>query len=129
MAKKVIKSKSLPEPKAPYSMATMAGNTMYISGLVALDKQGEVLGKGDIVAQIRRILEIMKELVAVEGGELSDVTKTTVYLTSFENYSEMNNVYREFFPAEPPARATVKTELVNPDFLVEVDAIAVIERT
>jgi aminoacrylate peracid reductase len=128
MAKRVIHCKSLPEPTAPYSMATMSGNTMYISGLVALDKQGELMGKGDIVAQTHRVLEIMRELVGVEGGQLTDVTKTTVYLTNFENYAGMNKVYREFFPAEPPARATVKSELVNPGFLVEIDAIAVIDR-
>jgi enamine deaminase RidA (YjgF/YER057c/UK114 family) len=68
---------------------------------------------------------MMKELHAVKGGQLSDVTKATVYLTDRENYSEMNNVNREFFPTEPPARATIK-ELVDPKFLVGIGAIATI---
>jgi hypothetical protein len=54
-------------------------------------------------------------------------TKTTVYLTDFQNYAEMNKAYREFFPTKPPARATIKVELLDPKFLVENDAIAVVD--
>jgi enamine deaminase RidA (YjgF/YER057c/UK114 family) len=69
----------------------------------------------------------MNELLTSVGGRLSDVTKTTVHWTDFQNYSEMNKAYREFFPTEPPARATIKIELLDPRFLVEIDAIAAID--
>ena len=95
-------------------MATMAGNLMFISGLVSLDGQGELVGQSDILAQTYRVLENMKELLTSVGGQLSDVTKTTVYLTDFQNYAEMNKAYREFFPTELPARATIKVELLDP---------------
>ena len=127
MSKTVITTPHLPTPKAPYSMATMAGNLMFISGLVSLDGQGELVGQGDIRAQTYRVLGNMKELLTSVGGQLSNVTKTTVYLTDFQNYAEMNKAYREFFPTEPPARATIKAELLDPKFLVEIDAIAVID--
>ena len=100
---------------------------MFISGLVSLDGQGELVGQSDILAQTYRVLENMKELLTSVGGQLSDVTKTTVYLTDFQNYADMNKAYREFFPTELPARATIKVELLDPKFLVEIDAIAVVE--
>jgi enamine deaminase RidA (YjgF/YER057c/UK114 family) len=57
---------------------------------------------------------------------MSDITKTTVYITDMANFAAMNEVYKSYFPSEPPARATVKADLVNKDFLVEIDAIAVV---
>jgi reactive intermediate/imine deaminase len=107
-------------------MATTAGNLVFVADIVALDASGNIVGKGDIKAQTRQVLENIKELVAAAGGTLSDVTKTTVYLTDFGNYASMNEVYREYFANSPPARATVKVELFNPSFLVEIDAIAVV---
>jgi reactive intermediate/imine deaminase len=103
-----------------------SGNLVFVAGIVALDASGNIVGKGDIKAQTRQVLENIKELVAAAGGTLSDVTKTTVYLTDFGNYASMNEVYREYFANSPPARATVKVELFNPSFLVEIDAIAVV---
>src|SRR4051794_16022864 len=104
MSKTVIFSPRVAAPTAPYSMATFARDTMYVSGLVPVDQHGEPVGVGDIRAQTTRVLEIMRELIASTGGQMSDVVKTTVYLTNVENYSEMNDVYRSFFPKEAPAR-------------------------
>jgi enamine deaminase RidA (YjgF/YER057c/UK114 family) len=114
MTKGVVSAPKVATPPAPISMATTAGNLVFVADIVALDASGNIVGKGDIKAQTRQVLENIKELVAAAGGTLSDVTKTTVYLTDFGNY------------ASPPARATVKVELFNPSFLVEIDAIAVV---
>jgi reactive intermediate/imine deaminase len=126
MTKGVVSAPKVATPPAPISMATKAGNLVFVAGIVALDASGNIVGKGDIKAQTRQVLENIKELVAAAGGTLSDVTKTTVYLTDFGNYASMNEVYREYFANSPPARATVKVELFNPSFLVEIDAIAVV---
>jgi reactive intermediate/imine deaminase len=126
MTKEVVSAPKVATPPAPISMATKAGNLVFVAGIVALDASGNIVGKGDIKAQTRQVLENIKELVAAAGGTLSDVTKTTVYLTDFGNYASMNEVYREYFTNSPPARATVKVELFNPSFLVEIDAIAVV---
>ena len=75
------------DPPAPISMATKAGNLVFVAGIVALDASGNIVGKGDIKAQTRQVLENIKELVAAAGGTLSDVTKTTVYLTDFGNHA------------------------------------------
>jgi len=123
--KEVINTPKVATPTAPFSMATKVGTTVFVAGIVALDANGNLVGDGDIKAQTRQVLENIKELVFAAGGSLSDVAKTIVYLTDFANYAGMNEVYREYFSEAPPARATVKVELLDPRLLVEIDATAV----
>jgi reactive intermediate/imine deaminase len=126
MARIVISSPRLAKPTAPFSMGVKGGNVVFFAGLVATNEKGELIGKGDIRAQTRQILENMKIVAETAGCSLKDVTKTTVYLTDFANYAGMNEIYGQYFPQDPPARATVGAALINPDFLIEIDAYAVI---
>lgn len=126
MAKRVISTPKVAQSSLPLSQATLAGNLLFIGGAVATNARGEVVGKGDITAQARQTLENIKAIVEAAGGTLRDVTRTTVYLTDLANYTGMNEVYRTYFPVEPPARATVRVDLANPDFLVEIEAMAVL---
>ena len=98
---------------------------LFVASIVAFDASGNLVGDGDIKAQTRQVLENIKELVFAAGGSLSDVTKTTVYLTDLANCG-MNEVYREYFAEAPPASATVKVELFGPRRLVEIGAVAVL---
>ena len=128
MAKSIISSPKIATvPGAPYSPGTKAGNLVFVAGMLALDASGQIVGRGDIAAQTRQALDNVKAIVEAGGGRMSDITKTTVYITDLANFAAMNEVYKTYFPSEPPARATVKADLVNPDFLVEIEAIAVIE--
>jgi reactive intermediate/imine deaminase len=124
MPKRVIRSAKVAESKLPLSQATLAGNILYIGGAVAHDARGQLVGKGDIRAQTRQALENIKALVEAAGGTLLDVARITVFLTDLENFAGMNEVYATYFPAEPPTRATVRVDLVNPDFLVEIQVTA-----
>ena len=126
MPKKMIRSPKVAATSLPLSQATQAGNVLYISGAVAFNVQGEIVGKGDIRAQTQQVLENIKALVETGGGTLRDVTQTTVYLTDLANSTGMNEVYRTYFAVDPPARATVRVDLGHPDFLVEISATAVI---
>jgi reactive intermediate/imine deaminase len=126
MPKKVIRAPGVADSSLPLSQATLAGNTLYIGGAVAHDARGELVGRGDIRAQTRQALENIKALVECVGGTLQDVTRATVFLTDLANYGGMNEVYGSYFPVDPPARATVRVDLANPDFLVEIEATAVI---
>ena len=85
MKKEVISSPKVAVPTAPFSMATKVGSMLFVAGIVAFDASGNLVGDGDIKAQTRQVLENIKELVFAAGGSLSDVTKTTVYLTDFAN--------------------------------------------
>jgi aminoacrylate peracid reductase len=126
MPKRVISSPKAPQSAFPLSPATLAGKTLYLSGLVSVNESMEIVGKGDIRAQTQQVLERMKSLVETAGGTLHDVTQTTVYITDVANFPGMNEVYQRYFPVDPPARATVRVGLVNPDCLVEIQSTAVL---
>ena len=126
MPKQVIYTPKVAKSSLPLSQATLAGNLLFIGGAVATNERGEIVGKGDIKAQARQALENIKAIVQAAGGTLRDVTRTTVYLTDLANYNGMNEVYRTYFPVEPPARATVRVDLANPEFLIEIEATAVL---
>lgn len=126
MSKKVISTAKLAKPGGPYSQAILAGNLLFVAGTVATNERGEVVGLGDIKAQTRQTLENIKAAIEAAGGTMRDVTRTTVYLTDFASYAGMNEVYAAYFPVEPPARATVRADLVHPKFLIEIEATALL---
>ena len=124
--KKIIKSELVATPNAPISMAVSVAGTVFVSGIVSLNASGEIVGHGDVRAQTHQILANILSLLEEVDGALTNVVKTTVYLTDFKNYAAMNEVYSEYFKVDPPARATVKAGLFSSDLLVEIDAIAVV---
>ena len=126
MAKRVLTSPRLAKPTMPYSSATQAGNMIFVAGMVSQDAKAQIVGLGDVAAQTRQVLENVKAAVEAGGGTMRDVTKTTVYITDLSAFPAMNQVFGQYFPVDPPARATVRCELMRPEFLVEIDAIAVV---
>ena len=111
-------------PLAPYSPGAKAGNAVYVSGTLALDSSGNLVGKGDAKAQTRQILESIKAVLEAAGGSLKDVTFNHIFLADMSFYAAMNEVYREYFPVDPPARYCIRADLVKPEFLVEIASIA-----
>ncbi len=100
----------------------------FISGQVALDDQGEVVGAGDFGAQCRFVLEQLDERLLALGGGLANVCKVTVFLRDFENYQQLVALRRELFDtASPPASSAVSVAgLVDDRLLVEIEAVAVL---
>ncbi|MBK1658623.1 pyrimidine utilization protein C [Paracraurococcus ruber] len=111
-------------PLAPYSPGVKAGNTIYVSGVLALDAAGKLVGDGDAGAQTRAVLEAIKAIVEAGGGTMADVAYCNIFLSDMAHYAAMNAVYREYFPTEPPARWCIQCGLVKPEFLVEISAVA-----
>ncbi len=111
-----------------FSPAVRKGNMLFISGLTATDKQGNIVGPGDIVAQTRNILDKIKELMEEAGGSMDDIVKTVDYITTKEGYKGTADVRREYFKnGFPAATGIVIKELLRPDALIEIDAIAVLD--
>ena len=112
-------------PAGHYSHGIVAtGRTLYVAGQVALDEGGNLVGPGDIEAQTRQVLTNLERVVASAGGQLADVVKTAVYLTSLENRAPVGALRKEFFPDPPPVNTLiVVSSLADPEFLVEIDAI------
>jgi aminoacrylate peracid reductase len=114
-----------PPPVAPYSRAVKAGGFIYLSGTLAQDESGAIVGRGDVAAQTRRTLERMRDVLSAAGTSFDHVVSVTVYLTSASDFQTMNGAYREFFPENAPTRTTVITDLVLPDALIEITLVAV----
>jgi 2-iminobutanoate/2-iminopropanoate deaminase len=125
--KKIIKTEKAPIPKAPYSQGVKVGNTVYVAGFVAFDTTGKVV-PGGIKEQTTQVMENIKAVLEAAGSSMKDVVKTTVYLTDTKDFAGMNEVFKQYFPVDPPGRVTVIVRLPLPELLVEVDATAVIDK-
>lgn len=124
MPRERIQTQSAPAPIGPYSQAIALGDLIFASGQVALDPAtGDFLG-GDVQAQTRRALENLSAVLQAAGSSLGQVVKTTVFLTTMENFAAMNSVYGEYFVGEPPARSTIAVAELPKSALVEIEVIA-----
>ena len=101
-----------PAPIGPYSTAVKAGGFIYLSGTLAQDDTGALVADGDVPAQTRRIIDRMREVLAASGSSLEQVVAVTVYLSSATDFATMNDVYRTYWPKDPPTRTTVITDLL-----------------
>jgi len=124
MAFKVIVPVGSAPPLAPYSPGAKAGNTLYVSGTLAMDVAGKTVGVGDVRAQTRHVLESIKSVVVAAGGAMTDIAFNQIFLKDLSDYAAMNEVYREYFPGNPPARYCIRADLVRPEFLVEIASTA-----
>jgi 2-iminobutanoate/2-iminopropanoate deaminase len=122
----VIATTAAPNAIGPYSQAIRAGNTVYVSGEIAIDpKTNQVMAGASIEEQTRRALENIRAILAAAGLTMENVVSTTVYLTDINEFDRMNQVYATFFRAAPPARATVQVARLARDVKIEISAIAV----
>jgi len=119
-----INPPQFPSPIAPYSAGAKAGNTVYVSGVLALGEGGIVLHPGDAAAQTRAVLETIKATLEAAGATMADIAFNHIFLKDLADYAAFNTVYAEYFPGQKPARYCIKTELVKADCLVEIASIA-----
>ncbi len=114
------------KPAGPYSHATVANGFVFVSGQGPFDP--ETNSAPDAFAdQVRQTFENLRIVLEAAGTGLGEVVKVNAYLTDLTRFADFNEVYREFFPSNPPARTTVATGLLG--ILVEVDCIAVIPQS
>jgi 2-iminobutanoate/2-iminopropanoate deaminase len=116
----------LHKPIACYSQVVRRGNIVAASGMASIDETGNIVGPNDITIQTQQTIRNLQAALAGAGAGLKDVIKVTIYLSGFEHYKAMDAAYREFFGDFPPARATVRADLVYPSLLVEIEAWAVL---
>ena len=104
----------------PYSYGIRSGDTLFLSGLVPRSGRDNAPVPGDITAQTRVVMDNAGELLQAAGMSFENIVSSRVYLTDASNFAGMNDAYRSYFSAAPPARATVTSGLAGPDFLVEM---------
>jgi 2-iminobutanoate/2-iminopropanoate deaminase len=120
-----VRAPGLAEPLGHYSDAVRSGNLLFLSGCVALDRDGSLVGAGDVVAQTRQVFANIGEVLAAAGAGFADVVKLTIYLTDIADRVHMSPIRREFFGDWKPASTLVAVSaLALPELLVEVEAVA-----
>jgi 2-iminobutanoate/2-iminopropanoate deaminase len=122
--KTVISTGEAPTAVGPYSQAIAAGRLVFCSGQIPLEPSSGVLIEGDISSQTKRVLENLAAVLRAHGLTMEHVVKTTVFLTDLANFGEMNTVYAQYFPSDPPARSTIQVAALPKGANVEIEAIA-----
>ena len=122
--REVIATDRGPKAIGPYSQAVKANGFIFISGQIPLDPRTQELVEGDAARQTERVMENLKGIVEAAGSSLDRVVKTTVFLKDLADFPAMNEVYSRYFPANPPARATVQVARLPRDVGVEIELIA-----
>lgn len=123
--KEVIATDKAPGAIGPYSQGIAAfGRLVFVSGQLPVDMSTGALADG-IKAQTNASLSNLKSILAAYGCALEDVVKTTVFLSDMNNFVDMNSVYAEYFPQNPPARSAVEVARLPKDAMVEIECIAI----
>lgn len=125
----IIATAAAPQAIGPYSQAVSvpAGRLVFCSGQIPIDPQsGELVGAGDARQQTHRVMKNLLAVLQAAGASFSDVVKTTIYLVDLGHFSSVNEIYASYFPAHPPARATVQVAALPRGAQVEIDATAVV---
>lgn len=116
------------EPKAGISRAVRCGNIIAVTGTAPLDADGTTVAKGNPAAQARRCFEIISSAIEGLGGQLSDVLRTRILLTRIEDWEQVAAVHGEFFGDIRPANTIMQVvRFIDPDWLVEIEADAIVE--
>jgi len=131
MIKEILNPKDVPRPLKPtFSQGvkvTDAKTLVFASGQVALDKDGNLVGKGDAYAQAMKLLENMKRVLNEAGATFDNVVQIKVYLKDMRDFEAIHRARAHYFLKEPPSSTLVQiSQLVHPDMLVEMDAVAVL---
>lgn len=111
--------------KAPISNAVRVGNQILISGQIGIDDEGKIV-PGGMAGETRACLENIREILASYGAGMENVVQVRVYVTDFAGYGQFNDVYREFFSAPFPARATIGTSGLVLGAQIEIEAVAML---
>jgi 2-iminobutanoate/2-iminopropanoate deaminase len=127
MSHRIIATEGAPAAIGPYSQGVVAGGLLYTAMQISLDPaSGELIG-ATAAEQAAQCLRNIVAIVAAAGGVPADVVKTSVYLTDLNEFAAVNDVYAEFFGAEPPARGVAEVAALPKGALVAVEAVAAID--
>lgn len=116
--KEIIRTDKLPSTLMPFSQGVKSGRLIFVSGMTGDGK--------DIQEQSRVALSKIKLVIEAANASLNDVVKTNVFLADGKDFDKMNEVYKEFFPRDYPARTTVQARPAKEQFLVQIDALAIV---
>jgi len=127
--KKIIQPKSLNDPRPRYSQGILAGEgkLLFIAGQTASDKDGNVVGKGDIEAQTHQVFKNLNAVLKEVGGSVDNLVMTTTYITDRKYREGYNRVRQQYYKkSQPTSTLVIISGLANPDYLIEINGVAVL---
>lgn len=128
--KQQITSDKIRQPNGHFSQATVIearGKLVFISGMTSRRADGSIAGIGDVEAQTKQVCENLKAAVEAAGGSMDDIVRVDVYVRNMEHFDKIHKVRREYFKAPAPASTMVEIcKMTSPDYLIEINAIAVL---
>ncbi|MEW6332670.1 MAG: RidA family protein [Thermodesulfobacteriota bacterium] len=128
MTRTIIQPEGLWDPRPRFAQVVQAGKQVYIAGQTAVDEQGHTVGRGDIEVQARQVFENLGKCLAAVGADFRHVVKLNVYSTDLDAHKETIRTLRGEYFREPVASTTVQvSRLVDPDWLLEIEAIALLD--
>ena len=123
--KKPVLSQDAPKVVGPYSQAILTGNTLYVSGNIAIIPETGEMDTLNFETELRRVMLNLEAVLKEAGMSYENVVKATVFMTDLRNYKLMNTIYAEYFKKDPPARETVQVVALPKGAHVEISCIAV----
>ncbi|XP_047038712.1 2-iminobutanoate/2-iminopropanoate deaminase-like [Helicoverpa zea] len=123
VTKTIVSTPNSYKPVGPYSQAILAEKTLYVSGVLGMDAQSQLV-PGGAEGQARQALNNLKQILGAGGATIDSVVKTTILLAKMEDFQAVNQVYSEFFTKDCPARATFQVGKLPLEAAVEIEAIA-----
>jgi 2-iminobutanoate/2-iminopropanoate deaminase len=128
MDKLVIHTPDVPPARVPLSQGIKAGEWIFVSGQLGNDPRTGNLALGGIRAETRQVCENLKAILHAGGSSLEKVVKVTIYMKDLNELAEMNGVFSQYFPVDPPARTTFESARLVSDARVEIEAVAYCRR-
>ncbi|MFR7905600.1 MAG: RidA family protein [Coprococcus eutactus] len=125
--KTIISTPKAPAAIGPYSQAVLVNGMLFTSGVIPIDPETNTLVQGDVEAQARQAIGNLKNLIEASGSSMEKVVKTTVFIKDMNDFRKINDIYKEFFTSDFPARSCVEVARLPKDVLIEIEAIAVVE--
>jgi len=124
--KQIIKTTNAPAPIGPYSQAVQAGNFLFVSGQVAINPESGELNIGNIEEETHQVMRNLKAVLLEAGLTFDHVVKSTIFLSDMGTFSQVNEIYGQYFTADFPARETVQVSVLPKNVNVEISVIAVL---
>ncbi len=125
--KKIISTTKAPAAIGPYSQAIEVNGLLFTSGVIPIDPETNTLVEGDVAVQARQAIGNLKNLIEAAGSSMDKVVKTTVFIKNMNDFGTINDIYKDYFTSDFPARSCVEVARLPKDVLIEIEAIAVVE--
>ena len=122
--KKIIETSKAPAPIGPYSQAVLTGQTLYVSGQIAVNPENGQVVMSDIKEETKQVMENLGAILQAADMNFSNLVKCTIFLADMNDFAEMNEVYSSYFKSDFPARETVQVSCLPKNMKVEISGIA-----